>query len=80
MNYQLATFISDPYDTHTTVNDDTIYNKYLKRGITLMIPGQRKKKNQIIVTESNIHRLRYSEDCYDYASAMMNARYPQRRE
>lgn len=30
-NYQRAVFISDPFDTNSTVNDDTIYKKYKKK-------------------------------------------------
>jgi len=29
-DWQRATFISDPYDTHATVNDTTVFKEYAK--------------------------------------------------
>lgn len=78
--YQKATFISDPYDTNATVNDATIYDKYKKRWIYLRTPNERSKIIQIRNAKSNIYRIRYTVFCQDYASALMNAKYPERPE
>lgn len=29
-NWQRATFVSDPYDTHSTLNQSTIFDEYRK--------------------------------------------------
>ena len=79
-NRQRATFIWDPYDTHSTLNQSTIYEEYRKVGIYLNTPQNRNKKEQIMMTRSNIHTTRYNENCLKFADAMMNARYPERRE
>lgn len=31
-------------------------------------------------TRSNIYRIRYNDNCLDFASAILNARYPERKE
>lgn len=79
-NWQKATFISDPYDTHSTLNQSTIFDEYRKTGIYLQIPQERNKKEQIMKTRSNIYRVRYNDNCLDFASAILNARYPDRSE
>ena len=45
-----------------------------------MIPQERKKEEQILKTRTNLYRIRYNENCLDFASAIMNARYPERSE
>lgn len=79
-NRQRAVFIADPYDTHSTVNDATIYEKYKDVGIYLRVPAERNKEHQIMHTKANVYRIRYNDKCQDYASALMNARYPDRPE
>ena len=44
-----------------------------------MLPKERKKKEQILKTRTNIYRIRYNENCLDFASAIMNAKYPERK-
>lgn len=79
-NRSNAIYISDPYDTHTKMGNSTIYDDYSKVWIKLQIPYNRDKKQQIQQTKANIYRLRYNDYCLDYASSMMNARYPEIRE
>lgn len=45
-----------------------------------MLPQERNKTEQILTTRTNIYRIRYNEKCLDFASAIMNARYPERSE
>jgi len=75
-----AIFISDCYDTHSTVNDRTIFQYYQDVWIFLNIPWNRKKQEQIMQTRSNIHRLRVNEDCTDFNSAILNSVYPEIKE
>lgn len=79
-NRRKATFIGDPYDTFTTLNKSTIYDEFKKVWIYLNCPQERNKEQQIMKTKANIYRIRYNENCLDFASALMNARYPQRKE
>lgn len=79
-NRQKATFIDDPYDTHSRLNQSTIYEEYRKVGIYLNTPTERKKKEQIQKTKGQVYKIRYNENCLDAASAIMNARYPERTE
>lgn len=79
-NFRRATFISDPYDTHATLNQSTIFEEYRKVKIYLNTPQERKKKEQIMKTRAELYRVKYNAYCYDFASAIMNARYPERKE
>lgn len=79
-NWQRATFVSDPYDTHSKVNQHTIFEEYRNVGIYLNTPMERDKQTQIMKTKANIYRIRYNSNCSDFASALMNARYPERAE
>lgn len=79
-NRQKATFIDDPYDTHATLNQSTIYQEYRKVWIYLNTPRERSKVQQIAKSKSNIYKIRYNDYCLDAASAIMNARYPERPE
>lgn len=79
-NYTRAIFISDPYDTKSAMWNSTILDDYRKVGINLMLPQERKKEEQILKTRTNIYRIRYNENCLDFANAIMNARYPERSE
>ncbi len=79
-NYMRATFIADPYDTKSAMWNSTILDDYRKVGINLMLPQERKKEEQILKTRTNLYRIRYNDNCLDFASAIMNARYPERNE
>lgn len=45
-----------------------------------MTPFALDKQEQILTTRTNLYRIRYNENCLDFASAIMNARYPERSE
>jgi DNA polymerase II large subunit len=75
-NYKQGTYVSDPYDTHSKVGNNTIAEEYQKVGIWLNIPQTRDKKEQILKTRSNMHRVRVHERCSDFISAIQNAVYP----
>lgn len=76
-NWKRATFISDPYDTNSANGKNTIMEYYEKVGINLFLPEERKKKDQILNVRTSLYRIRYNENCLDFASAIMNARYPE---
>lgn len=38
------------------------------------------KEEQILMTRTNIYRIKYNDNCVDFASAIMNAKYPERKE
>lgn len=80
MDYKPPTFISDPYDTHATLNQSTIFDEYMKCGICLNTPADRDKKNQIMRTSANLYRYRMNEDSIDLISAIANSRYPEIKE
>ena len=42
----------------------------------MLIPQTRDKEEQIQKTRTNIYRVRYNNYCLDFASAILNARYP----
>lgn len=75
-NMKTPIFISDPYDTHSTLNQSTIFEEYQKVWIFLNVPQNRSKKEQIMKTKANIKRYRTNENCVDFISAIQNARYP----
>ena len=79
-NWKRATFISDPYDTHSKLNNTTIFQEYQKVWINLNLPKIIDKKAQIQQTRSNLYRIRYNDYCWDFASAILNARYPEIKE
>lgn len=79
-NPKKAIFISDPYDSMQTKIDSSVYREFMKVGIYLELPSERRKGEQIMITSSNLYRLRYNDQCLDYASAMMNAKYPKLSE
>ena len=79
-NWRKAIFVSDPYDTTVAMWNSTILDDYMKVGINLMIPEERDKQEQILKTRSNLYRIRYNDNCLDLASAILNARYPERKE
>jgi hypothetical protein len=81
-NYFGATYIGDPYDTNSTVNDDTIGKKYEQRGIYLNIFDTRRypKQNQIDITRGIMTRVRVHPRCSDFSSCISNARYPTRSD
>jgi hypothetical protein len=45
-----------------------------------MLPTERRKVEQIMKTRTNMYRIQYNDNCLDFASAIMNAKYPERRE
>ena len=45
-----------------------------------MIPYERSKQEQILKTRTNLYKIRYNENCKDFARAILNARYPERKE
>ena len=79
-NWRKAIFVSDPYDTKSALGSSTILDDYRKVGINLMLPQERDKKEQILKTRTNIYKIRYNNNCLDFASAILNARYPTRKE
>ena len=79
-NRKKAIFISDPYDTKAKMWNSTILNDYKKCGINLFLPEERRKEEQIMKTRTNIYRIQYNDYCRDFASALLNARYPERKE
>lgn len=79
-NYKKAVYISDPYDTKSKMWRSTILDDYKKLWINLMIPIERSKEEQILKTRTNIYRIRWNNLCDDFASAIMNARYPETKE
>ena len=79
-NWRRATFISDPYDTKVAMGNSTILEDFRKEGINLMIPQERNKQEQVMTTRTNLYKIRYNENCLDWASAMMNSKYPERSE
>ncbi len=79
-NRQKAVFISDPYDTKVAMWNSTILDDYKKVWINLFLPRERNKEEQIMKTRKNIYKIRYNNNCLDFASSLMNARYPERKE
>ena len=79
-NWRKAIFVSDPYDTKSAMWSSTILDDYKKVGINLFLPSERSKKEQITKTRTNIHRIRYTDRCLDFAWAILNARYPEIKE
>lgn len=79
-DWKRATFISDPYDTLSAMGNSTILDDYKKMWINLMIPNERSKQEQILKTRTNIYKFRYNSNCGEVANAMLNARYPTRKE
>jgi len=79
-NWRKAIFIADPYDTKSAMWNSTILDDYKKVWINLMLPQERRKEEQILKTRTNVYRIRYNDNCLDFASAIMNAKYPERKE
>ena len=79
-NRQKATFIDDPHDTHATLNQSTIYEEYKKVWIYLNTPKEKSLEQRIMKTKGEIYKVRYSDYCLEFASAMMNAKYPERSD
>lgn len=79
-NRQRAVFIADPYDTMSAMGNSTILDDYKKVWINVFIPEERNKERQISKTRTNLYRVRYNDNCFDFASAIMNSRYPTRKE
>jgi hypothetical protein len=62
------------------MGNSTILDDYKKVWINLFLPKERRKEEQILKTRANIYRIEYNDNCLDFASAIMNARYPERKE
>jgi hypothetical protein len=62
------------------MGNSTILDDYKAVGINLFLPEERRKEEQILKTRTNIYRIQYNEYCLDFASAIMNARYPEEKE
>jgi hypothetical protein len=45
-----------------------------------MQPENKNKEEQILKTRTNLYKIRYNDNCLDFASAILNARYPERKE
>lgn len=83
--YKSATFIWDPYDSHSTWNDTSISKEYAKFGIYLVTPKVVRNQGspieeQIRITQINLNRIQVNEECTDFISAIQNARYPEVKE
>ena len=79
-NRRKAIFIADPYDTKSALWNSTILDDYKKVWINLFLPEERRKTEQILKTRTNIYRIRYNDNCKDFASAILNSKYPERKE
>lgn len=84
MTYKNAIYISDPYDTESTMNDTSIAAEYAKVGINLLTPeilkGGSTIKEQIRLTTQAMNRIVVNPMNSDFISAIQNARYPTRPE
>lgn len=79
-DWRRATFISDPYDTKSALWNSTILDDYRKVWINLVLPMNRNKVEQIRNTSKMLYKFRYNDNCLDFATAILNARYPERKE
>lgn len=84
-NWQKATFITDPYDTNSAMNDTTVFKEYMKVWINVTTPQRANKVwkmvippkvEQIDVTRKNIYKIRYDIRNKDFRASIMNCRYP----
>ena len=81
-NWKRATFVSDPYDTNSTIKNlhspqwIVIADEYRKVWINLNVPKRSDIKTRIMNTRANLYRVRVSERCKELTSSLMNARYP----
>ena len=86
LTYKHAIYISDPYDTDSTMNDTSIAKEYEKVGVSLCTPdvGRGRMgniKEQIRIATQNLHRVVVNPTlCQEFISAMQNARFPERAE
>lgn len=76
----MAVRVTDLYDVDSSLGSSTIRKDYKKSGLELVTPKERKKEVQIRNTRTNIYRLRWNERCLDFANAIMNSKYPERKE
>jgi hypothetical protein len=72
--------VADPYDTHSTLNQSTIWEEYQKVGIYLNTPANKNKQDQIMKLRSNVYRLKIGGNATDLANCLMQSRYPERPE
>jgi len=85
-NWKKATFITDPYDTHSTMNDTTVFKEYTKVWINVVTPQKVNKQGKMIIppkieqidiTRKSIYKIRYDAELNkDFRAAIMNCRYP----
>ena len=82
-NWKRATFVSDPYDTTTTIKNIhntqwiVIKEEYKKVGINLNTPKRIAVKTRIMNTKAQIYRLRVHIRNEWFISSIQNARYPE---
>jgi len=79
-DWRRATFIGDPYDTKSALGNSTILDDYRSVGINLVVPMNRNKQEQIRNTSKMLYKFRYNDNCLDMATAILNARYPERKD
>lgn len=79
-DWRMWTYVSDPYDTKSAMGNSTILDDYRSVGIHLVLPAERNKQEQILKTKKNLYRIRYNSNCLDMATAILNARYPERKD
>ena len=79
-DWKMATFISDPYDTKSALGNSTILDDYRSVWINLVLPMNRSKVEQIRNTSKMLYKFRYNDNCLDFATAILNARYPERKD
>lgn len=80
LTYKPAIFVSDPYDTHSTLNTTTIFEEYQKSWIFLNTQITKDKKEQIQKTKANIYRYKINPRAIDLVNAIANSRYPEVKE
>ncbi len=83
-NWKRATFVTDPYDTYSTLNNTNVFKEYMKVWINVVTPKKQAKwgnmiippkKEQIDITRKNIYKIRYDKHNKDFRAAIMNCRF-----
>lgn len=80
-NYYSPTFIADPYDTDSAMNDTTIRREYAKYGIHINLPTIQRGlygnvQEQIRITTTMLPRFKVDRGAKTVISAMQNSTYP----
>lgn len=79
-NRKKATYITDPYDVDSALWSSTIRKDYQKVWINLVSPKDKNKESQILKTRTNMYRIKRNEQAREFANAIMNSKYPERKE